>query len=84
MKKTKTRRQLMNLLTKKYPNVFVKKGEEFGGGWGTKSLWTGFGESGHIDYWSERHDPEFIELLANAGWYHDWQDAGTVFLVQEG
>ena len=91
----KTRNQVMCLLAKKYPKMFLRTTEEFSGSEG--GIWTS-GESGPsakdgnplFSYYSENPHKyeigvhkEVYDYLEKLGWYCEWYDAGTIMIWPE-
>jgi hypothetical protein len=88
----KTRNQVMSLLAKKYPGMFLRTTEEFSGSKG--GIWTS-GEDGPaakdgsplFDYWTENQTKynlgvhtEIYDYLDELQWYCEWNDAGTIMI----
>lgn len=91
----KPRDQVMELLAKTYPGMFLRTTEEFNRAEG--GIWTS-GENhipakdGHslFDYWTENYNrynlgvhTEIDSLLEKHGWWCEWYDAGTVMIWPE-
>ena len=91
----KTRNQVMCLLAKKYPSMFLRTTEEFSGSEG--GIWTS-GEDGPqakdgnplFSYYSENPykyeigiHKEVYDYLEKLGWYCEWYDAGTIMIWPE-
>jgi hypothetical protein len=87
-----TRHQLIELLAKMYPKMFLSTTEEFNGDEG--GIWTS-GEDAPVnakglpifDYYTERYDnydigieSKFSEYLDKLGWYCEWYDPGTIMI----
>lgn len=90
-----TRDNLIELLAKTYPGMFLRTTEEFNGSKG--GIWTS-GESSIeakdgfnlFDYYYRSYTKyeigvhkEIYDLLQENGWYAEWYDAGTVMLWRE-
>ena len=84
----------MSDLTEMFPEQWVKPGEDFGGSWSERTIWTGFAEAhdeseptyhNHIiDYYQQSVHPRLAHYFRKHPhvWY-EFQDAGTVFLIIE-
>ena len=94
MSKVLTRDELIEVLKKAYPNMFLRTTEEFDGHEG--GIWSS-GEDGIeasdgfalFDYWSENHDRyeigvhnEIMTLLGDNGWFAEWYDGGTIMFYK--
>jgi len=87
---TATREQMMTILAKAYPDMFLKTTEEFSGSKG--GIWSSAedgieAKDGYdlFNYYSENYDRyeigvhnEIVALLGKHGWFAEWYDAGTI------
>jgi hypothetical protein len=86
------RHELIEILGKAYPSMFLRTTEEFNGGEG--GIWSS-GEDNYkakdgyllLDYYAEdRTEEHYIfgvhrelhDLLDSHGWYAEWHDCGTI------
>jgi hypothetical protein len=88
MKTAMTRK--MTSLTKQFPQVWMKDGEEFSGRH-VNTIWTGEGSEVDGDYAFSSygfHDtmgvhPKLAKALDKLGLYAEFYDGGTVFIYQQ-
>jgi predicted alpha/beta-fold hydrolase len=77
------RDHLLKILTRKFPDSFFKKGEEFSkSGEFDNTIWTGTSDNNSLfDYYSEKRVNKRLQrILDKYEWHADFYDPGTVFL----
>lgn len=88
------RYELMSILTKKFPKMWMKESEEFGAP--RNGIWTGEGSYDNdgcemFNYYanptSTLYDmginKELVDILDEHGWFAEWYDSGTVLIYKQ-
>ena len=87
-----SRDELMDLLEKRFPKAWFKPGENFGGGYSERTIWTGEGSeanngmplfdaySSSSKYVMDVYKP-FNDLVESMGYYVEPYDSGTYFII---
>jgi len=76
----------VDALEKLFPKMFLQSTDDFYG-WdsdGKQGIWTGFGESGHYDYYAstedKRVDKRLQKYVDDNGLFLEPHDAGTIMI----